>query len=179
MTPSVGLAISDRDLAGILALQAASRDPTPDGFVTAAHTLPILRAMHEIVPSVVARDSVGEVVAYALSMPIEARAFVPVLEPMFAEVEALPVESLTTARPARWYVMGQVAVAPAWRGAGVFDALYAAHRTHYADRFDVFITEVATRNPRSLRAHLRVGFEVVKTYRDTTDEWALVAWSWR
>jgi RimJ/RimL family protein N-acetyltransferase len=37
------------------------------------------------------------------------------------------------------------------------------------------VTEVSTSNTRSLRAHARVGFEVVTTYRDATDEWAVVA----
>ena len=74
--------------------------------------------------------------------------------------------------------MGQIAVAPSHRGTGVFDALYAEHRARYQERFDLVVTEVATRNTRSLRAHQRVGFRTVTTYRDATDEWALIAWSW-
>jgi hypothetical protein len=34
------------------------------------------------------------------------------------------------------------------------------------------------RNARSMRAHARVGFAVVDTYRDATDEWALLRWDW-
>jgi hypothetical protein len=173
--PDVGLAASDRDLEGILALQRANRTPTSDGFVTVQHTIEILRTMHALAPSVVARDPHGEVVAYALTMLVEARALVPILEPMFALIEQLPAGALGGTR---WYLMGQVAVAASHRGSGVFDALYAAHRTHYRDRFDVLVTEVATRNTRSMRAHERVGFRTVKTYTDPTDEWALIAWSW-
>jgi len=175
----VGLAESDRDLEGILALQRALRAPTPDGFVTVRHTLEVLRAMHALAPSVVARDDAGEVVGYALVMPRETRALVPILEPMFAKVEELPPPALSAAPDPRWYVMGQIAVAPAWRGTGVFDAMYAEHRARYQDRFDAVVTEVATRNPRSLRAHERVGFRTLLTYRDETDEWALIAWDWR
>jgi RimJ/RimL family protein N-acetyltransferase len=68
---------------------------------------------------------------------------------------------------------------PAHRGSGVFDALYAEHRAQYADRYDLLVTEVATRNTRSMRAHERVGFRTLHTYRDATDEWALIAWDWR
>jgi GNAT superfamily N-acetyltransferase len=175
----VRLVESDLDLEGILALQRQSRDPTPDGFVTVEHTMDVLRSMHAIAPSVVACEAGGGVVGYALVMPRETRALVPILEPMFAQVERLPPSALGTAPDPRWYVMGQVAVAPAWRGTGIFDALYAAHRTFYRDRYDVVVTEVATRNTRSLRAHVRVGFRTVLTYRDATDEWALVAWDWR
>lgn len=166
---NVGLAESDRDLEGILALQRASRAPTKDGFVTVEHTLDILRAMHALMPSVVARDESGMVIGYALSMPRETRALLPILEPMFVKIEALPIAP-------RWYVMGQVAVAPIARGTGVFDALYAEHRARYADRFDEIVTEVSLRNPRSLRAHERVGFRTVLEFEDATDQWAIISW---
>ena len=171
---NVGLTESDRDLEGILALQRASRAPTKDGFVTVEHTLDILRAMHALAPSIVARDERGDIVGYALVMPREARTLVPILEPMFALIEQLPPATL----PARWYVMGQIAVAPSHRGTGLFDAMYAEHRARYRDRYDAVVTEVATRNTRSMRAHERVGFNTVTTYRDATDEWALIAWDW-
>jgi GNAT superfamily N-acetyltransferase len=172
MRATVGLAEEERDLEGILALQRASRAPTPDGFVTVEHTLDILRAMHALMPSVVARDTRGTVVAYALSMPRETRALLPILEPMFAQIERLPVSP-------RWYVMGQVAVAPELRGTGLFDALYAEHRARYADRFDEIVTEVSRRNARSLRAHERVGFRRILEFDDPTDQWAIIGWRWR
>lgn len=158
------------DLDGILALQRASRQPTADGFVTVQHTLPILQAMHAIAPSVVGVDEAERVVAYALVMPRETAPLVPILGPMFELLATLP-ELVAQ----RWYVMGQVAVAPSHRGTGMFDALYAEHRRSYRDRYDACITEIATRNPRSLRAHERVGFRTIHTYRDATDEWVVVA----
>ena len=162
----VGLARHDQDLQGILALQEASREPTPDGFVTVKHNLEILQTMHRIAPSVVAWDEHDQIVAYAITMPQEARQLVPILEPMFQMLETLPIRG-------SWYVMGQVAVAPSQRGQGVFDALYHQHRDRYAKRWDQIITEVATRNGRSMRAHQRVGFRTIKTFRDQTDEWAV------
>ena len=50
---------------------------------------------------------------------------------------------------------------------------------HYAERFELLVTEISTRNQRSLRAHARVGFEPVHRYRDDVDEWEIVAWDWR
>lgn len=172
------------DLEAILALQRESHrdrvsaeEARTQGFVTVEHTLDVLAQMHALLPSVVAWA--GEALAgYALVMPLEARATVPVLGPMFTLFDALAWQGRPLAG-SRYYVMGQVAVARPFRGTGVFDALYAGHRAAYADRFDFTVTEVATRNVRSMRAHARVGFQVLTTYTDATDTWAVVLWDWR
>ncbi len=75
-------------------------------------------------------------------------------------------------------MVGQICVGKPWRGQGVFDLLYRAHRDQLRGRYDFVITEVATRNARSMRAHERVGFETIERYRDATDEWALMRWDW-
>lgn len=165
------------ELGQILALQREnlarhlSRDEVASqGFVTVEHDLEVLRRMHALAPSIVAVE--GDALAgYALVMPAECRGFVPILEPMFARLDALGVE--------RYYVMGQICVARAFRGTGVFDALYRAHREALSARYDRVVTEIATRNGRSMRAHERVGFTLLERYRDATDEWALVEWNWR
>lgn len=38
------------------------------------------------------------------------------------------------------------------------------------------MTEVAERNPVSLRAHQKMGFEVVGTYHDGKEQWHVVVW---
>lgn len=162
------------DLEGILALQrenlrtlVSAEEAALNGFVTVEHTFEVLAQMHALMPSVVAR-SAGRVVGYALSMAPACRALVPVLEPMFATVEQLP------SAPSHFYVMGQVCVARSHRGQGLFDAMYRAHRSHFAQRYDALVTEISTRNARSLRAHARVGFRDLTTYMDATDEWRVV-----
>jgi len=60
----------------------------------------------------------------------------------------------------------------------VFDLLYRAHRERLRGSFDCVVTEVSVRNGRSLRAHLRIGFEELERYRDATDEWVLLIWKW-
>jgi len=169
---------NERELQQILDLQQANlaRNLSPEqiseqGFVTVEHTLDLLRRMHAIAPSIVARE--GESLAgYALVMPVECRSFIPMLEPMFARLEQLGMMRQ------RFYVMGQICVAAPWRGQGVFDLLYRAHRKYLRTAYDFSVTEVATRNTRSMRAHQRVGFEIIDRYRDATDEWALLRWNW-
>jgi predicted GNAT superfamily acetyltransferase len=162
------------DLPAILGLQRENLEPAvgadearEQGFVTVVHDEGTLRKMHELAPSIVAERQ-GALAGYALTMLREAQEWVPILKPMF---EVLAKLSL-----GRFYVMGQVCVGRAHRGQGVFDALYAGHRELYAGRFDAVVTEIATRNGRSLRAHERVGFREVHRYRDAADEWSVVAW---
>jgi len=171
----VGRVRDDRDLEQILALQRRnlprSLDPraiAEQGFVTVEHTLDALRQMHQLEASIVAHQ--GEILAgYALVMPVECRTLIPVLEPMFQRLEGLR---------RRFYVMGQICVDAPWRGQGVFDALYQGHRDHLRDRYELVVTEVSVRNPRSLRAHQRVGFREIERYADATDEWVLLGWDW-
>ena len=127
--------------------------------------------MHALAPSIVAREG-ANLAGYALVMPVQCRSLIPILEPMFQRLESLGMLGQ------RFYVMGQICVGKPWRGKGVFDLLYQAHRRHLRATFDCSVTEVATRNTRSMRAHQRVGFTVIDRYRDATDEWALLRWDW-
>lgn len=175
---TVGLSDGAGDLDGILALQRQNLEATVgsevalrDGFVTVRHTREDLQAMHTIAPSVVAKAG-DTLVGYALTMPLACGPIVPVLAPLFDKIgELAPALGVALDRV---YVMGQVCVAEAHRGRGVFDALYAGHRRLFADRWDLCVTDVALRNGRSLRAHERVGFERLATYTDATDTWAMI-----
>ncbi|QAT89015.1 acetyltransferase [Corallococcus coralloides] len=182
--PYIVRAVQSREeLEQVLALQRRNLPPalSPEeqhaqGFVTVQHDLATLEHMHALEPSVIAVQG-SDVVAYALVMPRECRARVPVLDPMFALLEGLEHRGRPL-KDQRFYVMGQVCVDKAHRGKGLFDALYHQHREQLRSRFDCVVTEVSVRNPRSLRAHARVGFETVHTYRDASDTWAVVLWDW-
>ncbi len=155
-----------------LARNLSAEDIASQGFVTVEHSLEVLRRMHAIRPSIVAKE--GEQLAgYALVMPVECRSFLPILEPMFGRLDALGIGRQ------RFYVMGQICVEQRWRSRGVFDLLYMAHRRCLGSEYDCVVTEVAMRNTRSMRAHQRIGFDVIDRYRDATDEWALLRWDWK
>jgi len=171
------------ELEQILVLQRKNlkQELSPDemrsqGFVTVEHDLPALEQMHALAPSVIALQG-RELVAYALTMPRECRDLMPVLVPMFELFDRLTYCGKPL-KDYRFYVMGQICVDKAHRGKGLVELLYQKHRELYQPRFDFIITEVALRNERSMRAHERVGFQTVHTYRDATDEWAVVLWDW-
>jgi GNAT superfamily N-acetyltransferase len=156
------------ELAAIVELQRANHavnvgaaEAAEQGFVTVVHDIAVLEQMHAVAPSIAAFDR-GALVGYALVMPVECRVLVPVLVPMFDRLDALGVRD--------YYIMGQICIAKPHRGRGVFDALYAGHRVQLGSRYARCVTEIATRNTRSIRAHERVGFRTIDTYRDATDE---------
>ncbi len=147
------------------------------GFLTVQHTLALLQQMHSLAPSIIIKDG-EKVVAYALVMLRECRNLVPALVPMFDSFDRLQWQDKPLSNY-RFYVMGQVCVAKEYRGQGLFDMLYQHHRKIYQPQFDFIITEVATRNKRSLRAHERAGFKTIHIYRDELDEWEVVLWDWK
>jgi GNAT superfamily N-acetyltransferase len=171
------------EVAEILELQAANLPPalTPEtmareGFVTVRHDAAVLRRMNEEAPAIVAKAA-DRVIAYALVMPRSYAAEVPILRALFERLETLSWQGTALRGNPRWFVMGQICVAGGYRGRGVFDGLYRTMAERYADRFDFTVTEVATRNARSLRAHARVGFQTFEVYTDpdTGEEWNVIA----
>lgn len=174
-TPSEVLQILDlqaRNLPSSLSAETMASD----GFVTVHHDPNVLQRMNVAAPSVIAKVG-DEVIGYALVMPREFAADVPILQPMFALLDDLTWQGARLGDSPRWFVMGQVAVAAGYRGRGVFDGMYAAMKASYRSHYDCTITEVAARNGRSLRAHERVGFDTLHTYAEATtgEVWRVIA----
>lgn len=173
----------DKTIQQILDLQAQNLSAalSPDmiasqGFLTVQHDPVVLLRMNQAYPSVIAKN--GALLAgYCLVMLREFAPQVPILAPFFTLLERLSWQGQPL-RESRWFVMGQVCVAEAWRGQGVFDGMYQKLRSVCRPDFDFVVTEVAGRNARSLRAHRRMGFETIYTYPDeTTGEiWHIIAW---
>jgi ribosomal protein S18 acetylase RimI-like enzyme len=175
---------TESELQGILGLQKknllgelSEEEKSEQGFVTARHNLDQLKLMHALEPHVIAKDG-EKVIGYILAMTKESRDLVPVLVPMFEQFDRLIyVEKLLSAY--HYMVIGQICVDKAHRGQGIFDGMYERYRDAFSDRYDFAITEIAISNTRSLRAHQRIGFEIIHKFNDATQDWAIVAWDWK
>ena len=175
---------SEEELSQVLNLQHENHIETinrdemqSQGFVTLRHDIDTLRQMHHLAASVIIKAD-DKVVAYALTMLRECRHLIPDLESMFALLDNLHWHGNPLSNY-RFYVMGQVCIAKAFRGKGLFEQLYDHHRKTYQSQFDLLVTEISTRNHRSIRAHEKVGFKTIHTHRDNLDEWKVVGWDWR
>jgi hypothetical protein len=183
MQTLINLAQTNEELEQILNLQEANLAPNipvndrkSNGFVTVKHDLNVLKKMNAAAPQIIAKDG-DQVVGYALVMPKEFSAFVPVLVPMFEMFENLSYKGKLLT-DYRYYVMGQICIADTHRGKGLFEELYKYHKEMYSKKFEVCLTEVSSSNPRSMRAHQKVGFKTIHNFDDATDNWNILLWDW-
>ena len=173
---------SDGEVQQILDLQALNHASVlgadtmrEQGFLTVRHEPDVLLRMNRTAPAIIAKAG-EQVVGYALVMPREFAAEVPVLLPMFAMLDKLEWNNEALRANPRWFVMGQICVADGYRGQGIFDGMYLKMKEVCREQYDFTITEVAERNTRSIRAHERVGFQTLHQYPDETsgERWRVV-----
>lgn len=175
------IAKTDQHFAQILDLQRRYHaDALPpdvhaaEGFVYARHTASLLRRMTAELPQAIALDR-GGVVGYCLAMPLSMRGELPELVPMFEHFARCTYRGRPLAGM-RYFVGGQVCVDRAYRGQGLMGRLYQHVGQTAPAAFELCVTEVAVRNPVSVRAHLRIGFEEISRYSDGREDWVVVAW---
>lgn len=160
-----------------LAINLTPEEMKSQGFVTVSHSSEDLLKMHRIEPSIIAKEN-NEVIGYALAMTSASRDDIPILLPMFDMFEKTgykghPISSY------RYIVIGQVCIDKKYRGRGVLDEMYKQYAFTFKDRYDFAITEIASKNPRSLNAHYRLGYKPVHTYvAPDGEEWVIVIWDW-
>ena len=184
---SIGTVQNEADVRAILALQQVNLQrnipvemQTSDGFVTVEHQHDTLQRMNRTMPSVIAEDSSGKLIGYTLSMLPEFAVEVPALHSLFSTINTLtykdkPMQEYT------YYLMGQACVASGFRGQKVLSSMLHKHRELYSDRYELIITSISSKNPRSIRAHISVGFTTIHSFYDAmSDEiWYILVWDWR
>lgn len=179
-----GPSTTDAHLEQIMALQKANlpknisiQEAREQGFVTVDHDMETLRDMNA--PYHHSTAWAGEELAgYALVMETRFRDRIPVLIPMFELLDGIPWRGKPL-EEWRYFVMGQVCVAKPYRGQGIFQGLYLDMRSRLSAHFDLVVTEISSRNPRSIRAHEKVGFENIHEYVGPDGEhWVVVGWGW-
>ena len=181
MNITFGTALRDYELSQILDLQRANHssllspsEAAKEGFVTVMHSFELLKQMNMAAPQIIAKD--GQIViGYALIMLRSFADMIPVLQPMFDKLASIRYGKRFIIDH-KFYIMGQICINQAYRGKGVFDALYQKHKEINGDLFELCVTSVSTRNARSMRAHERIGFQIVHTFSDAIDEWRILAW---
>jgi ribosomal protein S18 acetylase RimI-like enzyme len=179
----IKFAESEDELKQILKLQSSNlmqnvsvEAKRSDGFVTVKHDLDLLTKMNYAAGQIVAVDN-DIVVGYALVMLKEFREMIPVLSPMFEMFNKLSFKRKRLSDYS-FYVMGQICISENYRGKGIFEKLYLLHKKAYSHMFDICVTEVSSKNTRSMRAHQKIGFQTIYSFEDMTDNWHILVWDW-
>lgn len=175
---------TEREVRQILKLQQTNLSKNLDrntiknqGFVTVEHNPKVLLEMNRKRGSIIAKDK-NKLAGYALVMLWDFRNDVHEITPMFDLLDTIQYKNKPF-NSFKSFAVGQVCVAEAYRGQGVFDGMYAEMRKQLAGEYDFIFTEIATRNARSIRAHERVGFQSVYKYAaQNGEEWDVVVWEW-
>lgn len=176
---------TDAEILGILNLQKenhysslSKEEMNSEGFLTCTHSLELLNELNTVAPHVIATSN-NKVVAYLLTMTAIANGKMPILNPMFEEFESLLYKDQTIAAY-NYLIVGQVCVAKSSRGQGVLRSCYELYRNLYRSKYDFAITEIDSRNKRSLNAHFSVGFQEIHRYYTTEGkEWSVVILDWK
>ncbi|MGH9443617.1 MAG: GNAT family N-acetyltransferase [Thermoanaerobaculia bacterium] len=180
----VTIASTDRHFEEILALQrrnhlsaVSTEVQNREGFVFAEHTVPLLRSMAALSPQAIALSG-GSVVGYCLTLPRALKEELPSLLPMFRQFGRCDYRGRRLSSY-RYFVGGQVCVDRKQRGQGLLARLYERLRESLAASCDLCVTEISVRNQVSIRAHEKVGFEIISRYSGQGEDWVIVAWDLR
>lgn len=155
----------------------SAEEKDKEGFVSWEYPVELLQRVQQLAPQVIVKDG-DKVIGYALVTLKEAAAFHADLQTMFNHLATLTYNGKLLSSY-NFYCMGQVCIDKAYRGQGVFNMLYQHHKKLYQGVFDMVITEISPSNPRSQRAHEKVGFKTIYNYTDEMDEWYVVVWDWK
>jgi hypothetical protein len=175
---------TEKDLRGILSLQRVNLPGllSPDeirsqGFVTVSHSFEDLKKLNEIEKHIVAKDE-DKVIAYLLAMTARSKNSIPILFPMFEIFDKVLFRAKLISHY-NYIVVGQVCVAKDYRGKGILNEAYNQYKVQFGHKYDFAITEIAITNPRSIKAHKKIGFNEIHKYKDPNEiEWVIVLWDW-
>ena len=147
------------------------------GFVTAEYEISLLEKMHRFLPSIIAKDG-DIVVGYALVTDPRIMGCHDLLDDLFDQINKLTFDNHPL-KETNYTVVGQLCVDSNYGRRGIAQGLYKKYRESYSDFFDYCITDVDCNNPRSLRTHLRAGFQIIHKIEYGNAEWDIVLWDWK
>ncbi|MFT5886121.1 MAG: hypothetical protein ACI9IP_002585 [Arcticibacterium sp.] len=177
---------SDEELKGILALQTANHrsnlsedQKKSQGYVTLEYDFEFLKLMTLEHHHVIAKQG-DKVVGYALLMDRSTNHLMKVGGGIFPIFEELVYKGQKLGK-VNYVSVGQVCVDKDFAGQGILTKMYTYYKDSYKQFYDLAMTDIASDNHRSIRGHIKSGFEVIKTFiePDVGEPWDIVVWDWR
>jgi ribosomal protein S18 acetylase RimI-like enzyme len=148
-----------------------------EGFLTAEYTMETLQKMHQLEPSIIAKDG-DKIAGYVIVTTKESYGQHPLLDSLFDSIDALTYNG-SSLKDVNYILVGQLCVGKAYRGIGLVQKMYTYYQESLSNKYQYLITDVAQENPRSIKAHLKTGFEIIDTLKYGGIGWDIVLWDWR
>ncbi|MBS2001393.1 MAG: GNAT family N-acetyltransferase [Cyanobacteria bacterium SZAS LIN-5] len=167
------------DFEQVVTLQKANslavlpEDARGDGFLSSDFTAEQFEQMAKSVALIVALDA-GQVIGFVCASTPEFNRNVPVPAAMMQRFPRIKIGSRRLNEVSS-FISGPVCVEKSYRGQGVFEALYNKLFDATATDFDVALAFIATSNPRSVKAHGKVGMDVIDRFDVAGREFYIVA----
>lgn len=161
-----------------LAINVPDEIEDKEGFLTVAYSFADLQRMHDTDPAIIAKDK-DQVIAYVLALNPVIKSDFPILVPLLELFDKISYKG-NPVSTYNYLIIGQACIHKDYRGKGVFKKIYAAYNARFRDKFDFAISEIATRNKRSMNAHSRIGFIPVHEYTGPDGvQWTVVILDWK
>ena len=147
-----------------------------EGFVTAEYSIPLLERMNSIEPSVIAMDN--EIVAgYVLVVTKELTGQHDLLDDLFNEIDR-QIYKGDILKEINYAIVGQLCVAKMYRGSGLVQKMYYFCKEQLCKEYKYLLTDIEDKNPRSIKAHVKTGFEIIGSSNYGNGNWHIVLWDW-
>ncbi len=178
-------ATTKKDLEEIKALQnknlrsnLSEEEMQKYGFVTLSYSLDFLAEMTAEHHHVVAKYN-GRVIGYVLLLDRSKNHLMTEGAGIFPIFHELAFKGKKM-KDYRYVSVGQVCVDRDFGGQGLLTRMYRFYKECYQSYFDLAMTDVSYLNQRSLKAHLKTGFEVLLRFDepDAGEPWDIVIWDW-
>ena len=152
-----------------------SEEEKSDGFLSASFSEEQFAKFNENLAVIVAVDEANEdkLLAFLVTSTVESNLAYPLPAAMIARYPLITFEERSI-DSYKSFVSGPVCVAKSERGKGIFEGLYHALPSLLPSDYELAVALVSTSNPRSLRAHEKVGMQRVDQFEFASREFVTV-----
>ena len=147
-----------------------------EGFLTAQYTLSMMEHMHQFQPSIIAKEK-DTIAGYVIITDKNSYGQHPLLDDLFDSIDKLVYKDQKL-NEVKYILVGQLCVAKEYRGMGLVQKMYQYYRDCLKNEYTYLVTDVAQENPRSIKAHLKTGFEIIHSIQYGGIGWDIVLWDW-
>ena len=171
------------ELQNILDLQKANirkligeNEAGKEGFLIAQYTMEMMEAMHQFQPSIIAKDG-DEIAGYVVVTDKNSYGQHPLIDDLFDSIDKLHYNGFSL-KEVNYILVGQLCVAKAYRGTGLVQKMYQYYRDCLKTEYSYLVTDIAQENLRSIKAHVKTGFEIIHSIQYGGIGWEIVIWDW-